>query len=154
MQNPGTAIPVKTLRGSRLPNALAPPAGRRPHSGRPPYVPTKEGRQMVTVFRAVGLPIEDIAQQLGIDKRTLYKYFREEITHGKATIVSRIGGQVVKKALAGDNSMIQFYLKNHGGEAWKDKARLEHTGADGTALIPPSLVVSFLPMKPGNGEGS
>ena len=115
--------------------------------GRPPYQPTKEGRQMVTVFRANGVDVGDIAHQLGIDKKTLYAYFSEELAHGKATIVSRIGAQVIKRALAGDNSMIVFYLKNHGGDAWKDKQRLEHTGPNGAPLAPPNLIVSFLPMK-------
>ena len=114
--------------------------------GRPPYQPTKEGRQMVTVFRANGVDVGDIAHQLGIDKKTLYAYFSEELAHGKATIVSRIGAQVIKRALAGDNSMIVFYLKNHGGDAWKDKQRLEHTGPNGAPLAPPNLIVRLMPM--------
>lgn len=103
---------------------------------------------MVTVFRATGLSPDDIAQQIGIDKRTLYKHFRAELDHGKATIVSRVGAQVVKKALAGDNAMMVFYLRNHGGDAWKDKQRHEHAGPDGQPLAPPNLVVSFLSAGP------
>ena len=116
-------------------------------AGRPPYQPTKEGRQMVEVLRANAVDVGDIARQLGIDRKTLYNYFSEELANGKATIISRIGAQVIKRAMAGDNTMIMFYLKNHGGDAWKDKARLEHTGPNGTALVPPNLVVTFLPMK-------
>ena len=153
--------PILTLPGKhrqatgKLPSAtvarLKPPLANK--NGRPPYVATAGDKQKVTVFRSCGLPIPDIAVQLGISINTLRKYYSEELANGMATIVSRIGAQVVKKALAGDNGMIVFYLKNHGGEAWKDKQRLEHTGADGAPLQPPNLIVSFLEAAPPD-EGS
>ena len=113
-------------------------------AGRKPHEPTAATRQMVTVFRSVGVPPDEIAQQIGISRKTLTEHYRNEMAHGQAIIVSRIGAKVVQKALAGDNSMIVFYLRNHGGEAWQDKQRHEVTGADGMPLIPPNLVVSFL----------
>ena len=142
---PGTASgsPTPRIRASRSKTARGIPLLK---AGRPPYQPTKEGRQMVTVFRANGVDVGDIAHQLGIDRKTLYNYFSEELANGKATIISRIGAQVIKRALGGDNTMIMFYLKNHGGDAWKDKTRLEHTGPNGTALAPPNLIVRLMPM--------
>ena len=116
----------------------------RANEGRPTFEPTAAQRQTVTVWRGTGIAPADIARQIGVSLATLNKHFADEMAHGKSVVVSRISAQVVKKALAGDNSMIIFYLKNHGGEAWKDKQRLEHTGPDGTPLEPPNLVISFL----------
>ena len=137
---------LPSVKAKKAATRAKPVAAPKPKTGRPFYVPTKEGRQMVTVFRSVGLPIPEIAYQLKIDARTLFKYYREEMANGKSTIVSRIGGQVVKLALAGNLPAAIFYLKNHGGEAWKDKARLELTGPEGAPLQPPNLVLRLMPM--------
>ena len=138
----GRAAPIAKRR------IKARPLPVKPVGGRPPYDVNKEDKLRVTIFRSCGLSPPDIAVQLGISLNTLKKYFGPELANGQATIVSRIGAQVVKKALAGDNGMIVFYLKNHGGDAWKDKQRLEHTGADGAPLQPPNLIVSFLEAAP------
>ena len=41
------------------------------------YVPTDEQRRMVKVMSGFGIPQADIANQLGVDAKTLRKHFRE-----------------------------------------------------------------------------
>lgn len=128
----------KVLRPHRGPRSSP-----HPH-GPPPYAPTDAQRKIVTLFRGAGVPPQDIARHLHVSLNTLKKYFRPELDQGHAEVVARIGAKAVQKALAGDNTMIMFYLRSHGGDAWRDRQRLEHTGADGTPLLPPNLVISFL----------
>ena len=127
------------------------PGEPRPPRGQPAFQPTKEQRQMVLVFRSCGIEPAVIAQQIGIDEKTLRKHFAEEMAHGKATIVSRVGAQIVKQALAGNLRAAEFYLKNHGGDAWRDKQRHEHSGVDGAPLVPPVLNVTFMQPRKDNG---
>lgn len=117
--------------------------------GRPPFVPTDEQRSLVRLARACGAIPPEIAIALKIDKLTLYRHFREDLDTAKTAMVIRMGAQVVTKALAGDNEMIKFYLRCHGGQAWKERHQLEHVGPGGT--VPPNLVVGFLlPEQPAN----
>ncbi len=144
-------MPPLPERTCPLPSILK--AAPRPHSdrgqGRHPFAPTPIQRQVVTMSRGAGVPPDEIARQLGVSEKTLRKRFREEMARGKAMVVARIGAKVVQKALAGDNTMIQFYLNRFGGSLWHDKQRHEHTGKNGApTLQPPNLILTFLEDKP------
>lgn len=115
--------------------------------GRKAFAPTQTDRRLVRVLRSVGVPPGEIAREVGIGERTLRKHFPAEMALGKAAIVALIGAQVVRKALAGDNAMMVFYLRNHGGPGWQGQQRHEHAGPDGAPLEPPDLIVSFLPAR-------
>ena len=80
--------------------------------------------------------------------------FREELASARLTLVGRIGAKCVQLALGGNTAMIALFLRCHGGDAWKDKQRHEHTGVDGTPLQPPALIVSFLEPKKPDAEGT
>lgn len=86
--------------------------------------------------------------QLGCSLPTMRRVFREELAHGKDTVVGRIATRLIQKALRGDNACMMFYLRLHGGPAWQERQRHEHSGPDGMPLQPPSLIVGFLPRKP------
>lgn len=107
--------------------------------GRPPFVPTEIQRTLVTVLRAIGEDPADIAREIGCDKRTLYKYFRQELAHGKARVRAKIGMSLVKKAIAGDNTAMIFWLKTQGGDAWREKPREPPEGG-----VPPTGAASEL----------
>lgn len=115
-----------------------PLASQKPN-GRPAFQPSKENRNLVTVLRGAGTAPEVIARLLKISERTLYAHFPDELAHGKAEVVARIGSSLVQKALKGDNSSAQYYLSRNGGAAWADKQKIEHSGPDGAVL--PSVVI-------------
>lgn len=115
--------------------------------GRKAFAPTDADRRIVRLLRAAGVPPAEIARELGVAERTMRKHLAAEMAYGRAAIVARIGAQVVRKALAGDNAMMVFYLRNHGGDVWQGKLRHEHAGADGEPVEPPDLIVSFLPVR-------
>jgi len=118
----------------------------RPGEGRPDFVPTGQQRQFVTVWRGIGTSPAAIARLLGISHVTLRKHFPMELEHGLEKVVATMGSKIVKLGLAGNVQAATFYLKNHGGPAWIEKQRLEHTGADGAPLDPPNLVINFMVM--------
>lgn len=145
-RTPGPVLPSQAAAPpSAAPMSPRPPSDRG--QGRHPFTPTAQQRRLVMVLRGAGLTPDDVAREVGTSRSTLYKHFKHELDHGRATVVARIGAKVVQKALAGDNAMIQFYLRCHGGPAWRDTQRVEHTGPDGAQLAPPDLVVSFLHAK-------
>lgn len=122
---------------------------KRSQAGRPPALSPEEidaKRHSVIVARACGTPIDTIAKLLGIHIRTLERHFRRELDDGKDIIVERLNATVLRKALDGDNHMIVFYLRSHGGPAWQqNRNNSDEIGPDGHSRVPPNLVVSFLP---------
>lgn len=142
----------------RAPRPRAPRSGGNPRKsqnppGRSPYEPTEAHRRMVGTLRGAGVGIDTIAQLLNVAKSTIEKHFRQELLTGKDIVVARVSARVVQKALAGDNTCMQFYLRCHGGEQWRDKQRHEHGGIDGAPLAPPNLVMGFLqPLQPATDD--
>jgi hypothetical protein len=53
-----------------------------PKRGRPAYQPTKVQRNQVAIAAGAGIAHEEIALGLGITRKTLLKYFAEELTTG------------------------------------------------------------------------
>ena len=73
----------------------------------------------------VGTPQELIADILGIDAKTLRKYYREEIDHSMAIANSEVGGVLYRKAMRGDPAMVIWWEKTRSG---KREAREEEHG--------------------------
>ena len=120
----------------------------RATGGRPPFEPTPTQRQVVIACRACGVPADAIAHELGIDRKTLQKYFADEMKHGKGRMVIRIGTKLLQKAMQGDIRAMIHYLNRHGGEPWQESHRLIHTGPGGGPVQPPNLIVTVLPPPP------
>lgn len=97
--------------------------------GRPPFKPSEEQIYSVDLMASIGIPHEAIAGALGIDKKTLYKYFRTQLDHGKTRTVTKVADSLVRQALAGNVTAAIFYLKTQAG--WKEAQVHELTGADG-----------------------
>lgn len=82
------------------------------------------------------LPLEKVADFLGIGRRTLYNIFERDpeiearYKKGKAKAIASVAQGVVKRAIAGDNQCSFFYLKTQAG--WKETVAQEHTSPDGS----------------------
>lgn len=102
-----------------------------PH--RPPHMPTKEGRTLVQVMSATGFPQPQIAEQLGIDAKTLRKHYREELSNGKVSANAMIARSLFRKATGdGPQSVAAaiFWLKTQAG--WREtpieiSGKVDHT---------------------------
>lgn len=95
--------------------------------GNPPYDP-EPNRELIRRLNQT-LPVELIADVIGVSYSTLYRHHRQDLAESKAALVEELGKSVLLKARNGDNDMLKFYLARHGG--WDKRERHEHTGANG-----------------------
>lgn len=98
-------------------------------AGRPTFKPTAEQRSQVKLFAAYGISHEDIAEQIGIDPKTLRKHFRKELKTGVTEANAKIAQRLFKKAIDGDTTAMIWWTKARAG--WRETQRQEVTGADG-----------------------
>lgn len=96
------------------------------------HKPTDETRKMVESTSGLGLPHEQIAILVGIDDKTLRKYYRAELDMGKAKANGQIAKTLYSKALAGDTTSLIWWTKSQ--MRWSETVKNEVTGADGEAL--------------------
>ena len=111
------------------------------------HKPTDESRKMVESTSGLGLPHEQIAILVGIDDKTLRKYYRTELDMGKAKANGQIAKTLFSKAVAGDTTSLIWWTKTQ--MRWSETVKQEVTGADGAAIVP-SIQVSFV--KPDGAE--
>lgn len=89
---------------------MAQRGGVQPHEHRP----TELTKAKVEGFSCAGFTQEQIAKYLEIDVDTLVKHYRAELHNAKLDKISQISGNVYKKALEGDEKMMEFVLKCQG----------------------------------------
>lgn len=90
--------------------------------GKPRFEPTEKNREQVETMAGYGVPLHQVASLIGIDEKTLYKYFRKEIDEGKAKANAQIGLSLFQQATTGENtSAAIWWTKSQMG--WKDHSR-------------------------------
>ncbi len=96
---------------------------RKPRAGRPPYVPTPQERQWVTVAAAGAMPQRDIAARLGISAGALRKACRKELDTGLATCTVQVAANFLRIA-TGDSKSAAWaadrWLRMRAPEQWHD----------------------------------
>ena len=96
------------------------------------HKPTPEMQKLVESTSGLGLPHEQIAMRVGIDDKTLRKYYRQELDLGKAKANSQIAKTLYQKATAGDTTSLIWWTKAQ--MRWSETVKNEVTGADGEPL--------------------
>jgi len=97
---------------------------------RRPHEPSKESRQLVQLHATIGTPQAIIADILGIDGKTLTKYYREELDQALARANATVGGALFNKAKSGDTTAMIFWMKTRA--SWREKQEIDHTSSDGS----------------------
>jgi len=82
------------------------------------HEPTRESKEVVKLHATIGTRQEVISDILGIDEKTLRKYYREELDQSKSKANATIGGALFNKAKGGDTTAMIFWMKTQAG--WKD----------------------------------
>ena len=97
---------------------------------KPPHEPTRATRELVQLHTMVGTRQEAIASIIGVDPKTLRKYYRDELDQSKAKANATIGGALFNKAKSGDTTAMIFWMKTQAG--WKETNVNELTSPDGS----------------------
>ena len=97
------------------------------------HEPTAESRKLVESSSGLGLPHESIACLVGIDDKTLRKYYRHELDMGKAKANGQIAKTLFQKATSGDTTSLIWWTKTQ--MRWAETVKQEVTGADGKDLV-------------------
>jgi predicted transcriptional regulator len=89
------------------------------------YVPTAEQRALVENAAAFGITQADIAEQLGIQEKTLRKHFRVELNGGKFK-VDMFAGKTVTELMKDKDARVRldaakYYTARRMG--WKETSR-------------------------------
>jgi len=106
--------------------------------GAPPHQPTRATRELVQLHTMVGTRQEVIADIIGIDPKTLRKYYRDELDQSKAKANATIGGALFNKAKSGDTAAMIFWMKTQAG--WRETQAIEHTSPD-RSMSPTSISI-------------
>ena len=91
--------------------------------GRPVFIPTEDQKFLVTMMSSTGIPHERQAKAIGVNSKTLRKYFKKELQVGRNRAHAEIAGALYKRALDGNVPAQIFYLKTQAG--WREVQRLE-----------------------------
>jgi hypothetical protein len=98
---------------------------------RPAYKPDEAHRRQVEAMAAYGIPEPDIARVVGIDPKTLRKYYRDELDMGSTKANAQVAGFLFNSARNGNVTAQIFWLKTRA--RWKETpSEHQHTGAFGT----------------------
>ena len=109
---------------------------------KPLHQPTEKTRAEIIALRSYGVPIKEVAAYIGIDDKTLYKYYREELENSATKANANVGkflyqaasGQSLKDGATYSDCVraAMFWAKTRMG--WKETNVQEHTGANGEAI--------------------
>ena len=111
---------------------------------KPLHQPTEKTRAEIIALRSYGVPIKEVAAYIGIDDKTLYKYYRKELENSAIKANANVGkflyqaasGQAIAQGASHGDCVraAMFWAKTRMG--WKETNVQEHTGANGKPLIP------------------
>jgi hypothetical protein len=106
---------------------------------RNPHEPTDKTRAEVAALISYGVPVKQVASYIGIDDKTLSKYYREIMDEAMAKAHAKVGrflfqgasGDLIKDGASHADCLraAMFYAKTQMG--FKETDRIEQTGADG-----------------------
>ena len=109
---------------------------------KPLHQPTDKTRAEIVALRSYGVPIKEVAAYIGIDDKTLYKYYREELENSAIKANANVGkflyqaasGQALTTGATYSDCVraAMFWAKTRMG--WKETNVQEHTGANGADL--------------------
>ena len=92
-----------------------------------------------------GLTMEQIANNMGISKETLYQYrkkypdFYDALKKGKEVIDYEVENALLEKALSGNVTAMIFWLKNRKPKQWRDNPQPEEGKNEGLKALAEAL---------------
>ena len=119
---------------------------------KPLHQPTEKTRAEIIALRSYGVPIKEVAAYIGIDDKTLYKYYREELENSAIKANANVGkflyqaasGQALTTGATHSDCVraAMFWAKTRMG--WKETNVQEHTGANGTETQSQKVIIKVV----------
>jgi len=119
---------------------------------KPLHQPTEKTRAEIIALRSYGVPIKEVAAYIGIDDKTLYKYYREELENSAIKANANVGkflyqaasGQALTTGATHSDCVraAMFWAKTRMG--WKETNVQEHTGANGTETQSQKVIIEVV----------
>ena len=104
----------------------------KPPAGQAPHTPTEDQRKRVSEMVAFGISQMQIAGVMGMDEKTLRKYYREELNTGSALANEKVAKNLFAQAMKDDfraTPAAMFWAKTRMG--WREKVDLNISGSLG-----------------------
>ena len=99
-----------------------------------PHEPTEATKAEVKALASMGIRHEDIAEYLGIDKKTMYKYYKDILSKGKITASHKVAQALFRQATEQNKTTAAiFWLKCHAG--WRDRDTIDVNSDDEDVTI-------------------
>ena len=106
----------------------------------PPHIPTDKIRAEIIALRSYGVPIKEVAAYIGIDDKTMYKYYRTELEQSAMKANARVGkflyeaasGQAMKDGASYSDCVraAMFWAKTRMG--WRETQVIDNQSSDGS----------------------
>ena len=119
---------------------------------KPLHQPTEKTRAEIIALRSYGVPIKEVAAYIGIDDKTLYKYYRDELENSAIKANANVGkflyqaasGQALTTGATHSDCVraAMFWAKTRMG--WKETNVQEHTGANGTETQSQKVIIKVV----------
>ena len=74
--------------------------------GRPPFQPTPQQRELVSLLSGRGVPHADVAQLLGISAKTMVRHFCPELDVGAAVVQAKLVKSLIAMAAGDDDTAL------------------------------------------------
>jgi hypothetical protein len=88
------------------------------------FTPTDEQRRTVRALSGYGVPQEGIAIHIGIDAKTLRKYFRDDLDRGSVEATAKVAQSLFHLATIDKNvAAAIFWMKARAG--WREKQEIQ-----------------------------
>ena len=98
-----------------------------------PHEPTEAQKTEVRALASFGIPHDQIATYIGIDKKTLYKYYREILDRAKIQANMKMAQCLFQQAQNGSTPAAIFWLKVQAG--WQEKQMIDVTTSERPTII-------------------
>ena len=104
--------------------------------GRRAHEPDVACRRQVEAMAGFGVPETDIAGVIGIDPKTLRRYYRDELRHGHVKANARVAESLYRNATSDGAQSVTaaiFWLKTRAG--WKETSVTELAASDQQPML-------------------
>ena len=109
----------------------------------PPHNPTEAQKAEVRALASMGIPHDQIATYVGIDKKTLYKYYREILDKAKIQANMKMAQCLFQQAQNGSTPAAIFWLKVQAG--WQDRQAVDVTTNGESVNYKPTIIELVAP---------